>query len=150
MNVFNSYSYLDIILSRYTAIKDEEKIMPVEKDLPTIAMMLILNEFSGKIELSKALKLKDFKGSQALVEKLDDHSYRIYVKALDESDCPDVFDFEVEIDSPIEGSVIYRKMDISVDIEEKLAYSKKKLRVAEAVHRLLKKSILFPEYDKEI
>ena len=124
--------------------------MPVEKDLPTIAMMLILNEFSGKIELSRALKLKDFKGSQALVEKLDDHLYRIYVKAIDESDCSDVFDFEVEIDSPIEGSVLYKKMNVSVSIEEKLAYSKKKLRVAEAVHRMLKKSILFPSLDIEI
>lgn len=124
--------------------------MPFEKDLPTIAIMSVLNEFSGKIEISKAMKLKDFKGSQALVEKLDDHSYRVYVKALDESDCLDVFEFEVEIDSPIEGSVLYKKMNISVDIEEKLTYSKKKLRVAEAVHRLLKKSILFPKYDKEI
>lgn len=124
--------------------------MPVEKDLPTIAMMLILNEFSGKIELSKALKLKDFKGSQALVEKLDDHLYRIYVKALDESDCSDVFEFDVEIESPLEDSVLYKKMHITVDIEEKLAYSKKKLKVAEAVHRMLKKSILFPDYDEEI
>lgn len=124
--------------------------MPFEKDLPTIAIMSILNEFSGKIELSKALKLKDFKGSQALVEKLDDHLYRIYVKALDESDCSDVFEFEVEIDSPIEGSVLYKKMNISVDVEEKLSYSKKKLKVAETIHRMLKKSILFPEYDKEI
>lgn len=124
--------------------------MPIEKDLPTIAIMSVLNEFSGKIELSRALKLKDFKGSQALVEKLDDHLYRVYVKALDESDCSDVFEFEVEIDSPIEGSVLYKKMNISVDIEEKLSYSKKKLRVAEAVHRMLKKSILFPSLDIEI
>ena len=124
--------------------------MPFEKDLPTMAIMSVLNEFSGKIELSRALKLKDFKGSQALVEKLEDHLYRVYVKAADESDCSDVFEFEVEIESPIEGSVLYKKMNISVDIEEKLSYSKKKLRVAEAVHRMLKKSILFPSLDIEI
>lgn len=123
--------------------------MIIEQDLTSLAISSILNELSGKIEISRAMKSKDFKGSESIVKKLNDRSYRVSVRSSEKPD-EEIYEFDVEIDSPIEGSVIYRKMNISVDIEEKLAYSKKKLRVAEAVHRLLKKSILFPEYDKEI
>lgn len=124
--------------------------MPFEKDLPTIAISSILNELSGKIEISKAMRLNDFKGSESSVEKLEDHLYRIVVRSNEQSSVDEVFEFGVEIESPVEDSVLYKKMHITVDIEEKLAYSKKKLKVAEAVHRMLKKSILFRDYDEEI
>ena len=124
--------------------------MTIEQDLISLAISSILNELSGKIEISRALKLKDFKGSESTVEQIEDHLYRIYVKASDETDCRDIFEFDVEIESPIEDSVLYKKMHVTVDIEEKLSYSKKKLKVAETIHRMLKKSILFPEYNEEI
>lgn len=123
--------------------------MTIEQDLISIAISSILNELSGKIEISKAMRLKDFKGSESFVEKLHDHLYRVSVRSSNPSD-DEVFEFDVEIESPIEDSVLYKKMYVTVDIEEKLSYSKKKLKIAEAVHRLLKKSILFPEYDEEI
>lgn len=124
--------------------------MTIEQDLISLAISSILNELSGKIEISKAMRLNDFKGSESSVEKLEDHLYRIVVRSNDQSSADEVFEFDVEIESPVEDSVLYKKMHITVDIEEKLAYSKKKLKVAEAVHRMLKKSILFPDYDEEI
>lgn len=124
--------------------------MTIEQDLISLAISSILNELSGKIEISKAMRLKDFKGSESSVEKLEDHLYRIVVRSNDRSSIDEVFEFDVEIESPVEDSVLYKKMYITVDIEEKLVYSKKKLKVAEAVHRMLKKSILFPDYDEEI
>lgn len=124
--------------------------MTIEQDLISLAISSILNELSGKIEISKAMRLNDFKGSESSVEKLEDHLYRIVVKSNEQSSVDEVFEFDVEIESPLEDSVLYKKMHITVDIEEKLAYSKKKLKVAEAVHRMLKKSILFPDYDEEI
>lgn len=124
--------------------------MTIKQDLISLAISSILNELSGKIEISKAMRLNDFKGSESSVEKLEDHLYRIVVRSNDQSSADEVFEFDVEIESPVEDSVLYKKMHIIVDIEEKLAYSKKKLKVAEAVHRMLKKSILFPDYDEEI
>ena len=124
--------------------------MTIKQDLISLAISSILNELSGKIEISKAMRLNDFKGSESSVEKLEDHLYRIVVRSNEQSSVDEVFEFGVEIESPVEDSVLYKKMHITVDIEEKLAYSKKKLKVAEAVHRMLKKSILFPDYDEEI
>lgn len=124
--------------------------MTIEKDDVSIAITSILNELSGKIEISRAMNLKDFKGSESVVKKLNDKIYRIYVRSKDPSDCDDIFKFDVTIDSPIKGSVLYKNMDLLIDVEDKVSYSKKKLKIAETINRLLKKSILFPEYDKEI
>ena len=124
--------------------------MTAKNDLISLSISSILNELSGKIEISKAMRLKDFKGSESVVEQIDDHLYKIIVRSNDQSSQDEVFEFDVEIDSPIEDSALYKKMFITIDVEEKISYSKKKLKVAEAVHRMLKKSILFPNYDEEI
>jgi len=124
--------------------------MTLRKDDVSIAIASILNELSGKIEISKAMSLKDFKGSESVVEKLNDKIYRIHVRSKDQSDCDEIFEFDVMIDSPIEGSVLYKNMDLLIDVEDRVSYSKKKLKIAETINRLLKKSILFPQYDKEI
>ena len=124
--------------------------MTIRKDDVSIVIASILNELSGKIEISKAMSLKDFKGSESVVEKLNDKIYRIYVRSKDQSDCDEIFEFDVIIDSPIEGSVLYKNIVLQNDVEDRVSYSKKKLKIAETINRLLKKSILFPQYDKEI
>ena len=123
--------------------------MTSNKDTISSAIMYLLNGFSSKLEISKAMRLKDFKGSEAAVERLEDGLYRIYIRDSDQPDS-EIYMFDIEIDSPIEGSALYKKMNLSIDVKDKIAYSKKRLKIAEAVHRLLKKSILFPEYDEEI
>lgn len=123
--------------------------MTSNKDTISSAIMYLLNGFSSKLAISKAMRLKDFKGSEAAVERLEDGLYRIYIRDSNQTNS-EIYMFDIEIDSPIEGSALYKKMNLSIDVEDKIAYSKNRLKIAEAVHRLLKKSILFPEYDEEI
>ena len=98
--------------------------------------------FLVSLQFSKAMRLKDFKGSESAVERLEDGLYRIYIRDSNQPNS-EIYMFDIEIDSPIEGSALYKKMNLSIDVKDKIAYSKKRLKIAEAVHRLLKKSILF-------
>ena len=115
----------------------------------TILIEDILNELGVSVRLSKAMKLKDFKGARCQVERVGYDTYRVFVKSSDANDKSDIYVVDLKISNTRETALRYEGLMLSFTTNRSQQFSNRKAKIASIIHEELSGSILMTVFDQD-
>lgn len=115
----------------------------------TILLEDILNELGVSVRLSKAMKLKDFKGARCQAERVGYDVYRIFVKSSDADDNSDIYVVDAKISNTRETALRYDGLILSFTTNRSKQFSNRKAKIASIIHEELSGSILMTVFDQD-
>ena len=115
----------------------------------TILIEDILNELGVSVKLSKAMKLKDFKGARCQAERVGYDMYRIFVKSSDADDRSEIYVVDVKISNTRETALRYEGLMLSFTTNRSQQFSNRKAKIASIIHEELSGSILMTVFDQD-